>query len=431
MLCITYAANFLAMISCACGLKMGLKVHDDAHINFRSETGRVHAGASTYTFTLSSTVCGGVGGKIEVLTGPSLDQSGGEVELDASGRSFTVSQATISIKYNNDCGSCGGGCDRNVALTYSDGTFAASHPVKFSVSNWNCDGASPDTMRCNAVKAGSFRWSGTYTVTFTFTGASGDPKAVNVRGEKFDIQRLGTYNFLAITNASDFNSRAHDAGMWQKMALLLGLSQPVANNPAHEAAQLSTPLMSLDATVGRAGPSCDHTYILNLTLSGTWIQEATPTKIEIRAVPDRLKTRAIEMFFKDEWHELSEIKKNREQLNMEDLNILQTVTAEALVLNVHGIKIAVSVDSHRIRPTMKYANFLNVDVKGMNQLMDKDGIRLHGLLAYDDHAFAEEAPDDCKIHSGKRQLLVNDIDSQPALTSMTQPALMSVVRLSS
>jgi len=392
---IVYAMGFLAMILCA----RGLKLRSDVQVNFASGTGRVDARKQTYTFTLSSTVCNGEGGKVEVLTGSNLDQSSGEITVDGSGTSFTVSQATIKVKFNNDYHD--GTCDRNVLLTYSDGTFAASKQPQFGAGHWDCNADPPgDSMRCNAVKAGQFKWGAgagaEYDVTFTHTGASGDPKAVNVRGEKFDIQRLGTFNFLAITNASDSNSEG-------------------------------IPLMSLDATVGRAGPSCDHTYILNLTLSGSWIQEASPTKIKIRAVPHRLKNRALEIFFNDEWHEMSEIKKNRGQ----GLKILQKATAEALVLDMHGVKIAVSVDLHRIRPAMEYASFLNVDVKGINQLIGKDGIHLHGLLAYDDHAFATEAPDDCKMHSERRQLLFNDVSSQPALTSMMQPALMSIVRLSS
>jgi len=210
--------------------------------------------------------------------------------------------------------------------------------------------------------------------------AKGDPKAVNIHGEKFDIQRLGTFTFLRF-------------------------------------AQATQTLMNLDATVGRAGPTCDHTYILNLTLTGSWLG----SKLSIRAPPHApplgaREHKKMEVLYNNEWQRFVQLKND-----MANISNLLNLEEGALILKVHGVRLKISVDAHRIQKTSTYANFLDLEVNGLNQFTKQQNIILSGLLAYDDHAFAEQAPDDCD-NAQKRSLKVVNTD-------ISQYAMMSVLNV--
>merc|ERR1711972_164942 len=86
-----------------------------------------------------------------------------------------------------------------------------------------------------------------------YASVSGDPSAINLKGEKFNILALGTFPLLSIRPKS--SSRSSEES-----------------------------LLALHGTVMRAD-RCSHTYVRNLTLKGKWINEGMAfNHIEVKAV---------------------------------------------------------------------------------------------------------------------------------------------------
>jgi len=185
--------------------------------------------------------------------------------------------------------------------------------------------------------------------------AGNDPKATNMLGQKFDIQRLGTFTFLNYARGAET-------------------------------------LMKLDATVARAGPTCDHTYILNLTMTGSFLQHA----FSIRAAPHVAVQQSMEVLVNGEWRKLYDQSKFQKEQTISNLSSI-TVNNRKISIDVHGLKLTVSANAHRIQDSSLYANFLDIELDGLTLFASKEksGV-LTGLLAFDDHTFAEQAPEDCK-----------------------------------
>lgn len=212
-------------------------------------------------------------------------------------------------------------------------------------------------------------------------GVYGDPKVSNLRGEKFEILAMGTFSLLSITGKNSLETR-----------------------------------LSLDATVDRAGEMCGATYIKNATMSGSWVNEVAKVKdVRVQAVPDTPKSRSLQVAFDEHWYGASKVK---------DLNpIIAKSTHRFVEFSLKDVSIKVSIDAHRVRQngkkTSQYANFLNVDVKGV-QNVDADGVRLGGLLGYDDHNFATQVPNDCKRGNlaNLKQVLTDSSDRQSRLDAL-------------
>jgi len=188
-------------------------------------------------------------------------------------------------------------------------------------------------------------------------GAHGDPKATNLRGEKFDILAMGTFSLLSVSSKVSAEKK-----------------------------------LSLDATIDRAGEMCGATYIKNVTMTGSWITDETHlSAVQINAVAGAAKSRALQIALDDSWYAAKDVKGAS--------TIIKKATSKEIDFSIGGVKIQVLIDAHRIRAggvkTEKFANFLNVNVKGLNEVKNS-GVHLGGLLAYDDHEFAAQTPNECK-----------------------------------
>jgi len=205
-----------------------------------------------------------------------------------------------------------------------------------------------------------------------FGGASGDPKATNLAGQKFEILAMGTFQLLSISHESSLETK-----------------------------------FTLDATIDRAGEMCGATYIKNISMTGSWIQETDGLNaIKVRAAADMPKQHALQVSLGSaEWKDLKE-------LNEMSIPIIKKASAGKLEFLIHDVTVETKIDSHRVRvngvKTKKFANFLNVNVKGLKEAQ-QEGVHLGGLLAYDDHEFAAEIPDGCK--TGKLANLKQKLDS--------------------
>jgi len=216
-----------------------------------------------------------------------------------------------------------------------------------------------------------------------FTNVGGDPKVSNLAGQNFEILQLGTFSFLSVTDDS------------------------------------SNSLLSLHATIERAGSVCGATYIKNITLGGKWVRELNSgSDVQVRAKEGVNKKESLEIAYNDTWQRanharvFSKIVKPASNY-MENLQITDNLK---VVFDVDTVTFDIQIDAHRkqchsINPqecingkaTNDWANFLNVNVKGAQKL-EKDGVHVNGLLAYDDHTFASQAPGECttKLKSKKK-----------------------------
>lgn len=207
-------------------------------------------------------------------------------------------------------------------------------------------------------------------------GAGGDPKVTNFAGQRFEILALGTFSFLSITEDSS-----------------------------------SSPLLSLHAFIDRAGSRCGATYIKNITIAGTWISERENFRdVEVRAVPGVLKDESLQVAF-NAHQDLPPSNASDRFRGASHVGYISKLVKRAssreVRFEIHGVKVQVTIDAHRIRDQKgmpvknHFANFLNVNVKGVKNLQ-RDGMHVNGLLAYDEHASASELPDECKQEHGRK-----------------------------
>jgi hypothetical protein len=180
---------------------------------------------------------------------------------------------------------------------------------------------------------------------------TGDPRAVNLVGEKFNILALGTLQFLSIGPSS--SSRSSDS-----------------------------PLLELRGTVRRAD-RCTHTYVRNMTLAGAWIREGTTfSEVGLRAVHGVQGSKQLQIGFDGNWQTAG---------NTTAYGIVTAVSEEEVVMKVNDLKITTSL-GHGHHMT----NWLDLDVAGLCALSEKFAIG--GLLGTDDHTLAATMPEDCKAH---------------------------------
>jgi len=172
-------------------------------------------------------------------------------------------------------------------------------------------------------------------------------------GAKFDIQRLGTFSLLSITNSS------------------------------------SLPLLHLDATIDRSPKMCSATYITNLTLTGSWVEQQNLTKIAFRAVKGWAPSKAesFEAYFDEKWEKVSKLRKS--------LPFITKMKGTEVKMLIQGVRIGVALDFHMSSD----ARFLNVIVDGLEGAQQL-GLHIAGLLGHDDFTFVTEG-DDKQCHKSK------------------------------
>lgn len=228
---------------------------------------------------------------------------------------------------------CGGFCKPSNAVTY-----------KFYTTNFCYLAVTTDKTagdRCYSSKAPS-------PTVAQMPQAFNDPKVVNMAGDKFEILQSGTFTMLNVE-------------------------------------QEGSSKLNILATIDRAGSRCGATYIQNVTLNGAWVSDLGVPTIHVRAAAALPKKLALQMSTDDEnWLQSSQWQSTQ--------NISFTTK---LKLMLHSTEVEVSVDSHRIvegeRKTRRFANFLNLNVKGVHQI---SGI-ITGLLGSDNHDDAAKVPEDC------------------------------------
>lgn len=231
-----------------------------------------------------------------------------------------------------------------------------------AIGDWSTVGIKTKSQTGSTITCGASHLTPIGAIpTPTPAGAKGDPKATNLAGQKFEILAMGTFSLLSVKSTIESTNR-----------------------------------LTLDATVDRAGDMCGATYIKNATLTGSWIQEEGKlSEIKIAALPEVAKETALEVGLDGNWYSAKATPKLSKLVKIASSKEIQFV--------IHEVKIKVGVDAHRVRKngrkTGKFANFLNIDVDGMKGLASKEGVQLSGLLAYDDHRFAESLPDGCNSKS--------------------------------
>lgn len=206
--------------------------------------------------------------------------------------------------------------------------------------------------------------SNDYCHFFPKTKVGKDPKATNIAGQKFEILALGSFSFLSITEKySSFS------------------------------------VLSLSASIERAGEICGATYIRNLTLSGSWLKDIGD--LRVRAAQGRKKEDALELYLDNEWSLASDRKTS---------NILKHLSRKEVTITIRDLSLHIQIDAHRIRTkegrkTHKMANFLNLDVEGLHSI-ERQGFEVGGLLGNDDHTLAMQSPTECT----KKELKLKNIN---------------------
>lgn len=199
--------------------------------------------------------------------------------------------------------------------------------------------------------------------------AKNDPKVRNINGQEFDIMTTGNFQMLSI---------------FEK----------------HEYDQSKMPLLNVEAMIDRAGDRCGATYIQNMTLSGKWAQESNGDNIRIRAVPAVTKAESLEVNLNGDWiHVTAALRKSK--------SYILKARASEFDIQLSKIKIAVTVDSHRIHEdgvtTNRFANFLNLKLEGADACAGA-GYEVAGLLGHDDHYDVEQLPEGCE-EKGNHKLM--------------------------
>lgn len=182
-----------------------------------------------------------------------------------------------------------------------------------------------------------------------------DPKVKNMDGEEFEIMATGTFSLVSLKYKDT-----------RKTAL------------------------ELLSTIDRAGTQCGATYVQNITLQGQWVEELGAPQIQVRAQAGVPKSKALQVNFDGSWKPAAE----------HHYSAVQEATKKKFTLSLHDIKVFISIDSHRIHEqgikTKRFANFLNVNLKGLSGL---SGFSIGGLLGRDSHTAAAQSPEGCESTS--------------------------------
>jgi hypothetical protein len=178
-------------------------------------------------------------------------------------------------------------------------------------------------------------------------GMSGDPRAVNMKGEKFDVLALGTHSLLSIAPKSSTDA----------------------------------PLLALKGSVTRAD-RCTHTYLRNITLTGAWVSGTEFNEVGVRAVQGVKTPKQLEIGFDGVWKPAGQSSAK---------SIVTKVSEEAVTIATNGLTMNIDI-SHGHHMT----NWLNLNVEGAEALSKK--FEVSGLLGNDDHTQASAMPEDCKKH---------------------------------
>jgi hypothetical protein len=176
----------------------------------------------------------------------------------------------------------------------------------------------------------------------------GDPHAVNLAGEKFEILATGPLAFLSIWPNSSRHSDDH-------------------------------PLLTLYGTVGQA-ETCHNTFTRNISLTGIWITEnAALDEIGVRAVEGVAESEQLEIRLGGDWQTARDISPR---------HIVTKATEETVIISVHGLTVQADIArGHSI-------SYIDLKVSGACAL--SKSFYVGGLLGLDDHTFASSESDACK-----------------------------------
>jgi len=188
--------------------------------------------------------------------------------------------------------------------------------------------------------------------------AKNDPKVQNIYGEEFDILATGTFTMLHVKAASKS-------------------------------------LLNLEAQIDRAGSQCGATYIQDITMKGAWVEELEVNHIQVRAKAAVLKHKALEINVNKTWMPAPKLARSSDLTNGLAFAI-PYASRQKLEIELHDLKFVISVDAHRIQEaqtkTSRYANFLNMQLDGMQNL---HGLNVEGILGTDNHDSVTQLPEDC------------------------------------
>jgi len=259
--------------------------------------------------------------------------------------------ATGSAELNPYKFVCGGFC-RN--YTTSNATFYMTNYCYLDVSG----DPSGSKSICYSSKA-------TSPTKAQMPQAFNDPKVVNMAGEQFEILASGTFAML-------------DVNRFEESSL------------------------KILATIDRAGSRCGATYIQNVSLSGSWVKHLGVTDIHIQAASAVPKNVALQV----------STDQGKSWQGSAQWNAMQNISfTRKLQIKLNSVEVEVSVDAHRIvegeRKTRRFANFLNLNVRGVHALSGDYSIA--GLLGSDDHKSVAVTPKGC--NEGEMTLNLKQLSS--------------------
>jgi hypothetical protein len=179
---------------------------------------------------------------------------------------------------------------------------------------------------------------------------TGDPRAMNLKGEKFNILALGALPFLSISPK---------------------LSSRFSNGP----------LLKLEGTVARHN-RCTHTYVHEISLTGAWISEnASFDEVGVRVVQGAADSKLLEARLGKQWQPAG---------NPSPHHMFSEMSERKVGMIIHGLMVTASVArGHEV-------NWLNLEVAGACALSKEFDVG--GLLGNGDHSYASTMPEDCKSH---------------------------------
>jgi hypothetical protein len=202
----------------------------------------------------------------------------------------------------------------------------------------------------------------------------GDPRAMNLKGEKFDILALGTFPIVIV-------------------------------NPKTASRSDDDSFLTLKGTVARAD-RCTHTYVRNISLKGKWISEgATFSEVGVRAVQGVAGSKQLQVGFEGKWQPARDTS---------GAHILTEVSEEKVVMQINGLTINVGIGRGH-----HFTNWLDLDVAGLCDLTEE--FDLGGLLGYDDHTFASTMPEDCRAHHKEAANASSELRFVSSVSATTAP----------
>jgi len=190
--------------------------------------------------------------------------------------------------------------------------------------------------------------------------AFGDPRVVNLKGEEFDIVKLGTFSFLSLTSKNDNEVR----------------DRPI--------------LLAVDATVAPEDLKwgCHHsTFIRNLSLTGEWVTQASDGMVKsigVRAVTSKEKslTDSLEYKLNGKWEVASKMNNSGYEFNF-----ITKASVDKVDLMIHNLKFGISLhrDDFQNRPSF----YLNLNIAGLNDVESNENVFVGGILGHGDHEWLE------------------------------------------